>query len=343
MCPTSSYGEFIGSFEVAKYPAFTAAVHLQEEPSPAAFSIDSDGIYCVEALIFPETSRGVTEYKAWLRVDSRMGQLPAIQVNRLAFLAWGAMLTVIGSLAYTIHGFARRKGDPVPQRFLGLSWLIAAQAIMSWLFLDYTNRHGYDDTCEALRRTAILFVGARDGAACYALYSTFAAKASPLLRLCSRALCVTIIVLGMARETELLRGRDETRDSPLLMATLCVGATLVLLHCLVLAILSQVLKRAERQGQLAKAYRRHWRACLGVVLMTLAFCFIDGSLLLSWRLSDEYGHDMLSLVWKARWVLIDEWQTIICWFDVFWVLRSFDVVTKSEASEKHGFARLEDA
>ncbi|KAI9833739.1 MAG: hypothetical protein M1819_003472 [Sarea resinae] len=441
LCTDEEYGSFLGRMNEASFPILTQAVHLAQSSDPIVFPVRHSGKYCVEALSYT-----ADEFEAWVRFETRHGKLPAIQFGKLqfsTFLMFGGLAAGTASTSsyffFSSYSSSSARGAmkcPHTLLAVALTWLVASQTLISWANLVYLNRHGYEDQCRALRALSIFLVASRNAATFLGCSYAVAAlcrrnsdsgsnsnsshqaprsppttkKGTAMLntpRLTTHLATATLIfVISAARENELLRARDEDRDSLALLWTMVAAVLMLTYHALLLGRVSWLLlllrrrrrrsntsgsstftsssttdidtdtdagndiqhhhqqrqRQRQRQSQdihvRARATRTSvlvaWCALLALVAYILCLGILDAVVFLSWSRSsrrssssgtastttnarDAYGRDMLSRLWRTRWFLLDEWQTVVYIADaglaaVVWSLPSISSSLSSSSS-----------
>ena len=208
--------------------------------------------------------------------------------------------------------------------FTGLIWLFFAQSSASWANLTFVNYHGYGYQCEGIRTLSICLVALRYAVVFYLWSRLIGTIGRPqnFARLLSRVLfhvvaaasCFLIVV----RENEILQERDESRDTTLIGLTLAISLLLLAIHAIILSELRFAIFSPQEHldNRIRSAYMTMWRFCGAMSLLIACLGLYDLALLLSWINADEYGHDLLSLIWKVRWFFLDEWHTMVCIVDI---------------------------
>ncbi|RAK80247.1 uncharacterized protein BO72DRAFT_493590 [Aspergillus fijiensis CBS 313.89] len=307
-CRPESYGAFIGRLEDANHPILTEAVHISQYPSTIYFPLTGSGSYCVEAIGFTAST-----FSAVMRLHSAHGYLPAIQVGKWHFMAFCFLSSLCLSVAVAINHFKGRPSMEVHRSrlFVLVICLVCLDAAIAWANLTYINRHGYPYACETIRTLNIILRACRNAAVVFFALQSLRSrpsqdKSSPWV---AYVLGAAAFAFTVGREREMLRDRNESRDALQLLWTLGSGVVIVISHIECLRKTMSLRRQPFREGKVTGSRAAH---CTSLAMAIFTFCFLvlDAVLLRSWSRADEYGHDLLTRLWWARWFLVDEWQTI---------------------------------
>lgn len=302
-CSWNEYGSFIGRLDEASYPILTEAVHLLQFPGPIRFPIFKSGVYCVEAVGY-----STHKFNAVLHYESKYGGLPAIQVGKWHFALFVALASLSAAISHSLVCFYQRKHDKYAVLAL-LLWLVTAQSAIAWTNLSYISRHDYRYECQYLRNFAIIMISLRNIGIVFFYFQSLKATDRDSGRFMKWVLAVATFGVSAAKENEVLHSRDELRDGMQLLWALIASFVMFCCH----------VEGFRKAPSSANPYL--WRiisAVLGIWILLMTA--IDGSVLWSWNLADGYGHDMLTRIWWARWIVVDEWQTMVYLADIVLVV-----------------------
>lgn len=338
VCDDIEYGTFIGRLSEASYPIMTRAVHIARYSEPVTFPIIRSGVYCVETIGYT-----TTDFSASMRYDSKYGDIPAIQVGKLRFSSFMMFGSLAALVATTIFYYGT-KGNRIRADFYRVLvivfYLVTIQSTVAWANLTHVNHHSYKYASSSLRGMAIFFVALRNTVIVYLVleWADATERSNTRQRSYNYVRYVAIFVMSTARENELLTERDELRDKVELVWTLVSSVIMLLYHIETLhkmsASLSWWLSSDKMQPSRPRNLVIARLICVLLVVFIGAFVMLNVTLLWSWSVADEYGHDLLTKLWWIRWFLIDEWQTTVYLTDI--ILAIFTWLATCEDEEKPG-------
>ena len=320
-CKTEDLGAFIlqeNATSVMHSQILTQPVHLKNPPA-INYPITRTGYYCVGTFGYSPMDQ---QYSAIVEFRNAFGELPAAQIAKLPFYAAMTLVYALLGIGWGALYYLYRRDILAVQNYItAILGFLVIEMFMTWLFHDYTNRHGSNAGSKALLVVVSILSAGRNSFSFFLLlivcmgYGVVKESLGKTM-VYVRWLAITHFVFGVLYTLASLSLTPENAGPVVLVVVLPLAGSLTAFYIWTLNSLSATMKDLLERKQTVKAgmYRKLWWCILGSIAVIFVFFFVN-----TWTLSGSAEEDFVPTHWQTRWFILDGWLNLVYFADVAFI------------------------